>query len=81
MTTKLTPDAFPKASGDPATETYWLVFVNNTAMNPDQLLTIEHAAGEWRRLADQARATGSPTRVELVQVTPDELDWAPGGGQ
>ncbi|GAB2918282.1 hypothetical protein ACFMQL_20290 [Nonomuraea fastidiosa] len=65
-----------------ATGPYWLVFVNNTAVDPDHPLTWEKAAAEWERAARRALQTGE--RVELVQVTLDELDLVPpdaGGGR
>ncbi|TMR99556.1 hypothetical protein [Nonomuraea basaltis] len=64
---------------DYTTETgpYWVVFVDNTAVNPDWPLPIAWAAHEWKRLASRALETRSGARVELVQCTHEELELVP----
>ncbi|WP_431928651.1 hypothetical protein [Nonomuraea jabiensis] len=83
MTIKLLPDGSIDPSGiDYTKETgpYWVVFVNNVAVNPDRPLPYAYADHEWKRLAGIALQSGGRDRVELVQCTPEELDWAPAGG-
>ncbi|WP_336214746.1 hypothetical protein [Nonomuraea sp. LPB2021202275-12-8] len=83
MTIKLLPDGSIDPSGiDYQQETgpYWVVFVNNAAVKPDWPLPYAYAAHEWQRIAAQTVENGGQDRVELVQCTPEELDWAPVSG-
>ncbi|MER7365965.1 hypothetical protein [Nonomuraea wenchangensis] len=83
MTIKLLPDGAIDPSGiDYTKETgpYWVVFVNNAAVNPDRPLPLAYAGHEWKRIATSAAENGGQDRVELVQCTPEELEWAPAGG-